>query len=299
MTNFSTNTLHQPIEVHDPSFTDQALPFCTLCIEIDARFIRFCIVENTSRQCKWVASYPFDSIQDVQDLQLALQQRIEEHLIFSKKTWGSIIVSFHSEVFTYVPAPLFNSAERHKYLSLMIPQHVFAPTTLFEDHLRIIDAYVVYVAPPTIIHWLKTYYSSQTVRFCHYTEPMIYHTITENYATIDQARMSVLVNQGQVTIVVVTGTQLRFCNTFIFQTAQELTYYVLAVVEQLALSQETTAITLHGDVSDQDAVHHELARFLTKIEIGRKPQSLTYPTQLNDFETQWYSSLFQTYFMVF
>jgi hypothetical protein len=47
--------------VGDNSFDAGSIPLCTLCIEVDERRIRFCIVRDENMECIWLEDYAFDT----------------------------------------------------------------------------------------------------------------------------------------------------------------------------------------------------------------------------------------------
>ncbi len=299
MTEFATSAKTDAVALTDPALFAAHIEYCTLCIEIDTHYFRFCIVENISSQCRWLASYPFPEPLSRSSLLNELRNIIDNHPLLSITTWGNIVVSFHSFAFTYIPAPLFRADHAEEYLKIMLPQVQHPEDEICEDKLRIIDGHAVFTAPSAIINWFTERYPDKTIRFCHYTEPLIYATITDNYQTITGRRVNLLTDHGRATVTVVDGPKFIFCNSFQFTTPQELTYLILFVIKQLDTNPEDIRLIINGDTSAGSPEHTELSRFFPHLEMGKKPQSLSYNPRINDVEGHRYATLLNTYFMVF
>jgi len=299
LTEIATTAILDNFELTDPALTADHLPYCTLCIELNMHYLQFCIVENISSQCRWLASYRFSSPQTRNSLLIQVQNIIEQHPLLIQAGLGNIVVSFHSPSFTYVPAPLFRADLSNEYLGLMLPQGLHPEDQVYEDKLRIIDAHAVFSAPSVVVNWFTNHYPDKTIRFCHHTEPLIYATITENYHTITGRRANIITENNRLTLIIVEGPRFIFGNSFPYTTPEELTYLVLYVMNQLDIEPAHIKIILHGDTFAGSGEHKELCRFFPDVEMGKKPQSLSYSHRINDVEAYRFYNLLNTYFMVF
>lgn len=299
MTEFATTSIVENIELPDPALTAEHLEYCTLCIEVDMHSFQFCIVENISGQCRWLASYRFNSPLTRKNILDKIQNIIAEHPILSGSGWGNIVVSFHSPAFTFVPAPLFRADLSEDYLNMMLPQAIHPEDAIYEDKLRIIDAHTIFSAPSEIVNWFTNHFPDKTIRFCHHTEALIHATIVENYSTITGRRVNIVTSNSRATIVVVEGPKFLFCNSFQYYTPEELTYLVLFVLTQLQIQPSGIKVIVNGDTSAGSQEHKELCRFFPDIEMGKKPQSLSYNHRINDVDEHLFHNLLNTYFMVF
>lgn len=298
MTEFAaTPVIH--VELPDHTLHVNQLEYCTLCIEIDKYYFRFCIVENISSQCRWMESYQFSSPQTREDLLDNIKKIIGQHPLLGESSWGNIVVSFNSYAFTYVPAPLFRTDHSEEYLRIMLPDSLHPDDSVLEDKLRIIDGHAVFSAPTSIVNWFTEYYPDKTIRFCHHSQPLIYATIKDNYLTINRQRTSILTDNNRVTIVVVEGSKFIFCNSFQYSNSQELTYLILFVLNQLNTDPKDANLILNGDITVGSEDHTELSRFFSNVEMGKKPQSLSYNHRINEMDTPGYTRLLNTYFMVY
>lgn len=100
-----TNSDNQAIEViptllvGDSSFDSDTIPFCTLCIEVDERRIRFCIIKDENMECIWLEDYGFQRVLNKNDVFERLKKSspgIYYGLPIIGKMSGSLLIHMHS-----------------------------------------------------------------------------------------------------------------------------------------------------------------------------------------------------------
>ena len=67
-------------------------------------------------------------------------------------------------------------------------------------------------------------------------------------------------------IVVIENGQLMFYNSFVYQTKEDLIYFILFTVEQLKLDPETIPITLIGDLTKDDERYEIIYKYIRFVD---------------------------------
>lgn len=90
------------------------------------------------------------------------------------------------------------------------------------------------------------------------------------------SNVSVIVENKRFLLIVITGTELKFCNWFSFEKAEDLLYFLMATLESLNILHSEVKLQLSGEVEKGDAVYSCLSKFISKINFTTRPKSLSY-----------------------
>lgn len=76
--------------------------------------------------------------------------------------------------------------------------------------------------------------------------------------------------------------QIKFYNTFTFETETEIVYYLLAAAEQLQIS-HACDVVLYGNSPHLSELFHLIQKYVRSVQYGIKPSIFTYPLQFKQF----------------
>lgn len=174
-----------------------------------------------------------------------------------------------SQVYTFIPHVLYNEQERNTYLSFV---HQFEnPETVSAQFLNSAEAWVVYGLSRNLFQTLKTMYSDASM--IHHAGAFI-ETILPRYRH-SQLQNPVFVNisKGFFDIVILGEGKLRYCNSFNWKTNEDVSYFLIFVLDQLGLNPENVQVLLSGNVSPDSGLFSLLYRYIRHLSFikGSEP----------------------------
>ncbi|MBC8155080.1 MAG: DUF3822 family protein [Bacteroidetes bacterium] len=274
-------------DLFDPAQIDKSV----LCIEVAKDRFRFLVLDANRHGC-WLEDYTFSSLLSERPITEALSALFQQHpLLQSSDTtqpWQQVRVSLNSTSFTLIPTPLFRKEYASSYLSLVrggaLPTHEYAQAYAHEEGF-----YSVFNVEYALSEYFSATYPLQTITFVHQTSALIRAT-----AAHPQTAQSLCLyfEDEFVTILLRADGKLTYCNRFGFKNAQDLTYYVLYVIDELALESLSVAILLYGEITPFADTFARLAQFLPHLTFGHTPQGLTLSADFNDLPEHRYLSLY-------
>ncbi len=271
----------------DPSQTNGSV----LCMEVGRDRFRI-LVQNARRQVCVLEDYTFPSLLDDHLLIGLLPDLIREHPLLSASPWQSIRVAVNSSTFTLVPAPLFRKEYAGSYLTLMrggdLLPHEFAHCCAHPDE----GFLSVFSLEHPVADFFAEMYPLQPIAFVQQTDGLLLATASLARHTLMPDQVWLYFEDEFVTIIYRHQQTLRYCNRVGYRNAQDLTYYVLYVLDELKLLPQTTAVNLYGEITPFADTYTELVRFLPNLTFGSLPPNLNAVAEFAELPDHRYLALY-------
>lgn len=271
----------------DPSQTNGSV----LCMEVGRDRFRI-LVQNARRQVCVLEDYTFPSLLDDHLLIGLLPDLIREHPLLSASPWQSIRVAVNSATFTLVPAPLFRKEYAGSYLTLMrggdLLPHEFAHYCAHPDE----GFLSVFSLEHPVADFFAGMYPLQPIAFVQQTDGLLLATASLARHTLTPDQVWLYFEDEFVTIIYRHQQALRYCNRVGYRNAQDLTYYVLYVLDELKLLPQTTGVNLYGEITPFADTYTELVRFLPNLTFGSLPPNLNATAEFAELPDHRYLALY-------
>jgi hypothetical protein len=281
--------------VGDNSFDSDSIPFCTLCVEVDERRIRFCIVRDEKMECIWLEDYNFDTVLNQAEIFERLKKIFTGHLLWSSNHWKNVRISINSLAFSLIPKVIFERDSAPSYLEFALGRPVQDDERVLYHEISLISAYNVFTIPKIWYEWIITHFESSAITFYHLTSPLIIGALVSHAEYQELKVVSVYLEKDYFTLIVTESKQLILCNRFKFSQPQELAYITLFTLNELNLLPEELKVLCYGDLSPTSDAYLELARFFPNMQMGTGPTTLKYSRHCGDIPGHRYFGLFNTY----
>ncbi|WP_414617564.1 DUF3822 family protein [Dyadobacter sp. 32] len=281
--------------VGDNSFDPNSIDVCTLCIEIDERRIRFCIVRDADMECIWLEDYNFDAVLSQGEIFDKLKRIFTGHVLWSSNHWKNVRIAINSHAFSLIPSVIFENDAAPSYLTFALGRAVYDGEKVLYHELPLVHAFNVFSIPTTWYDWFVAHFGSSDISFYHLTSPLIIGALVSHAEYQELKMVSLYLEKDYFTLIVTEGQQLVFCNRFKFLQPQELAYIVLFTLNELNMLPEEVKMLCYGDVSLSSDVFTELGRFFPNLQLGAGPKTLRYSKQCGDIPGHRYFGLFNTY----
>lgn len=239
-----------------------------LSILISRDGLSFCISEKTQEKIDFYFKEKFEQQIAPEKILERLKRILENQLANKLEEVFEIAVLYCNTLYSFVPDAYFDEKNLTDYLKYNIK---ILPTD-FATYDAISSAPIknVYLPYININNFLFENFGEFTYR--HTSSVLAEKTLLKN--TTSDAEMHVHVQGIQLDICVVKNAELLFCNSFEYETANDLVYYVLFSLEQLRLSPEETPVTLSGEIEKHDEVYTLLYTYIRTIEFEKLPASV-------------------------
>ena len=279
------------VTVHSDAFDPSQIDRSALCLEVGRDRFRF-LARNARQPVCVLEDYTFPSLLNDRPLTGVLPTLIREQPVLSAGPWHSIRVAVSSPTFTLVPQPLFRKEYAGSYLSLMrggdLLPHEFAQSVLHEDE----GLLSVFSLEHPTADFFAEMYPLQPISFMHQTDGLLWATASLSRHTLTPDQVWLYFDDAFVTVIYRHQQKLRYCNRFGYRNAQDLTYYVLYMLDELQLTPETVAINLYGEITPFADAYTELSRFLPNLIFGSVPPNLNTTPEFAELPDHRYLALY-------
>jgi hypothetical protein len=211
----------------------------------------------------------------------------KENLSILKQNFGKTVVLLDTQVYTHTPDKLFLPDQAKNYLGF---NHSFnSNENVHVDNISKISAKNIYWLPYDLEKFATKTLSD--FEYKHIT------TILINAAFLSmtsQQQMLIHISEERFDIIVTFGNTMKFCNSFIFHTAQDVIYYLLNVYKQLELD-PSTPLVLTGQIEQDSDEYRIIYKYIRNVSFAKMPEMYQYCNEIKKISQQTYFSLFNTF----
>ncbi|MDP1623654.1 MAG: DUF3822 family protein [Bacteroidales bacterium] len=203
-------------------------------------------------------------------------------LPWMKNPFKQVKIAFDGKETTLVPAFLFDPGEKERYFRFNFQQD--QEDMVFGDHLKPLDAWQVFAVPEFILETTSAVFPG--IKVVH-SSSLLIESIWINYKNrINKPHVFLHVREHLFDMMIFDGCRMTYFNTFSFQNAEDVTYYLIFVMEQLNFNPETIPLILLGHVDLEDGLCELLHKYVRNIETVRRNEAYRYSYMLNQLPPQ-------------
>ena len=287
----TTVTLTPTVTIRSDSFDPAHSEQLVLCLEMGPDRFRV-MVQGKGRQAVYLEDYAISALLSHQPLTNLLPNLFRDHAVLSAGPWQEIRIGVNSPSFTLVPEPLFRKEYAGSYLALMrgsdLPAHEFAQAYDHKD--------AGFLAVFNLEHGVADYFSEvyplQPLTYVHQISALLQAVANLDRYTLTPDTVYLYFDEELLTIIHYRGQQLQYCNRFGYKNSQDMTYYLLYILNEQQLKPDATSILLYGEITPFAETYAELSRFLPNLSFGQIPPGFNLTTAFNDLPAHRYLSLY-------
>ncbi len=199
-----------------------------------------------------------------------------------RNTFKLTKIAYDGKDSTLVPAALFDQGNPEQYIKFNYTRR--KDEMVFSDHLMPLDAWQVFSVPDQLVKSAREIFPK--TRMVHASSLLI-ESIWINYKNrISSPHVFLNVREHLFDVMIFNGRQMSYFNTFAFQNPEEVTYYLIFVLEQLNFNPETVPLVLLGNVDMKEGLPELLFRYVRHIEAGRRNEAYGYSYLLDQLPPQ-------------
>ena len=249
------------------------------------------MVSDTNEQVLTVKDYSYNTkVNHSSDLESQIQQVINQDT-FLKTSHPNIRVGFLDAKSALVPIRLYNETEQKTYLKQLTDldsQHSVLVDTLEQFSLK--NVYAVYKSLYEFS--IKQFPGAKTF---HITTSLL-HRFSYMASKKEGHNLFIHVRSGEVFTYLFEGSELKFANSFPYQSTRDFIYFILMIFDQFDLEPEKIPVFLSGQLLQDSEVYRLLFRYIKKLEFVNPPAYFQYGQKWGSYPKYFYFDLFSLVF---
>jgi hypothetical protein len=191
-------------------------------------------------------------------------------------------IAFDGKKSTLIPAALFDPEDKEHYFRFNFTQE--KDELIRCDHLIPLDAWSVFTLPQNIQSATQDVFPKSKVI---HASSLLIESVWINYKNrTSSPHIFLHVREHLFDLMIFDGRQMNYFNTFPYQNPEEVTYYLIFVLEQLNFNPETIPLLLLGNVETGDGLYELLRQYVRNVETGRRNEAYKYSYVLNQLPVQ-------------
>lgn len=230
-----------------------------LSIQFHLDGFSFCITDNSTGDIVYFFKKLFEEKQMTPEI---LMQKVNAQFkedTYLQKDFSSILVIHENNLSTLVPNKYFSEDKLVEYLNFNIK--TLATDYIAFDEIQEMNAKNVYVPYVHINNYL--FQNFGTFEYKHHTTVLIEKLLSLGH--FEEKKVYVNVASKNFDVIVIQNKQLKFSNTFHFETKEDFIYYILFTFEQLKLDVEKIELYFCGDIELESEIYNSTYQYIRNI----------------------------------
>ena len=269
----------------DESFDRNFTRNCTLCLLLLSHLLAYAVYDEEKRKFTVSHSVYLESELENAQYLAAIQSIISKddllHLPFQ-----SVVIGIGSKASVLVPTTYYHNPAAGLFLSLQA--QLIPDEAIRSDSISFLNAVLEYAIYEPLREYLENTFSNS----------VLYNANTSLLLGLERERpdrgkaVYVFIQRHLFNIVVFEDGQLRFFNSYQFQSTEDFLYFILLVFDELSLDRETTPVVLLGEIVKESAIFNTVQGYLGNLQFGRRPRGFRYNRAIRELPGQFFYNLF-------
>jgi hypothetical protein len=203
------------------------------------------------------------------------------------KSYGSVSISISNTLFSFIPKALFQEKSLDLYVKLntqIKSSYDFRYKTLEKEGII-----VCFAVPKNLNSWIEKVFPNAklTHEIAIFTE-----SVLRDFYSLSENRVIINIHKNHFDIISLEKGQLKFINSFLFKTKEDLLYYILYAFEQLEINPNLIEVFLLGEIKKGDEIHQLIFQYIKNINFGFRNKNIKITGALNQIPKHTLYSIF-------
>lgn len=190
---------------------------------------------------------------------------------------------------TLIPQALFVEKEKEKIYNFNVAGGPYPLSELRHDKASSLNAYAIYHTPASVNALLEKFFPSAQVY--HYSSAFILPVFYKYMNRGDDQLLYINVSGSRVDILRLKGKKLDYFNSFRFNTAEDMMYYVIFVVEQLGMNPENIEVVMIGEVDRHSSLTDLVMKYVRNVSFVQRNDDFRYSFVFDQLPGHYYFNL--------
>jgi len=241
-----------------------------LSIQLKLDGFSFSILNEELNKVVAIVDYSFDDVKHPIQLLEKVKSIYKDNSLLNME-FTQVKVLHINSISTLVPTALFDDDNLRSYLEFN--HKLLENEYLTYDIVNSGEIANIY-SPFTIVNnFLFDKHGEFT--FKHFSSVLIDNFI-EQSSSSQEFKMFVHVQNNQFEIVVVENKKLILYNSYLYETKEDLVYYILFVAEQLKQNPEDFDLELYGSIEPYSEIYALIYKYVRNVYFGKRSEKYQY-----------------------
>ncbi len=204
----------------------------------------------------------------------------------TRNKFKEVHLSFSHPASTFVPSALFVEEDKEKYFLMNHTLH--SGEKIHVEYMGVLNAYTLYAMDMALSAYFQTTFPG--IVFHHVASILVQNILIEN-KNRQSAGLFAHIKADYFELVVIKEHKLIFYNRFSYKTAEDFSYYLLFVCEQLQLNPESAEVFLLGEIEKKSSIYSLLYKYIRNIKFGKRSEAYSYSYGFNEIPAHYYYTL--------
>ena len=277
------------VSVIDPSFQSTQVDKYSLSARVSNNRLDIAVLDSSVKNVVALESWNTDVGEDFASFAEAIS-KIKTGSSILGSGFNRVVILPDTPIFTLIPDELFIPEQAGKYLEL---------NHSFDVHEKIkIDA--IEKASLKNIYWIP--YDVMKAADEIFLNPLFLHPSSILINTILSVESSDTVMAHfmgtRMDICVKKENKLKYCNSFLYTSAEDIIYFLLNVMQQLDIDKSDISLVIAGEMEKNSKAFEMINKYVKNISFAERPAGLKYCQGLQEIPGQMYYTLFNSFLCV-
>ncbi len=282
----------------DPGFNQQRFYEYELIIRMAADGLVYCIRDINTNKFLHLEAFdlsdpskkPYIPGEQLHSDTARVRYLLEDNLKWLGNPFSKTIVMLEQGKSTLVPEALYSEEEKEIIYNFNIAGGPFENSELGQDTVRHANAFTIYHVDRPLMQLIAHHFPGASIR--HYSGLMIQLLLMKFRNRDNHNTLYVNTGTSHVDMLRIRDKKLDYFNSFLYNTAEDLMYYLVFVVEQLKLNPETVELIMMGEVEKHSPLSDTLHKYIRNISFIERNADFRYSFVFDQLPGHYYYNLF-------
>ncbi|MGB0523881.1 MAG: DUF3822 family protein [Flammeovirgaceae bacterium] len=279
-------------KIKDSSFDVNLIAKYDLYLQLHLNHLNICVFDTEGNQCLLFESYSFEGVDSTASVLDCLKGIWENNNLLTAGHWHKVICINVNRDFVFIPYEHYNEEAAINYLMLNCQFDKETHTLHHIKHYEL-DAVCYFPVNHVLEEWVNDQYKNIAVQHAHFNSCFL-HGLLAN----DQETLAISIHPELLSIVLLENKKIKFINSFPYNTANDILYFILFVLDELKLSAEDAKLMLWSQEDDIEEIVSLLQKYVRNVELGGRPSNLSFPEDFDLLPEHHAFDLFSAYYLL-
>lgn len=260
-------------------------------IEISLGGLTYCILDSKHFNYRAIESYNFEGEANWENFLYKIERLIQDN-DYLKSEFRRVTLLYVSPQIIFIPPALYKESDKTKYLNfnhLLTNEYITC-----SDKLYNLDAYSVYPLPIELKNTFNKLFPEFRLR--HFSTSLIESILYDIRYEGFKADIVLHIQKNHFEVLVFNkDSELVFFNSFIYQTWDDLLYYLFYVMEKIGLSAENINLLMIGEASMDSEIYKNLKLYFRNVNFGSRSDMYKYDNVFDQIPHHYFYNLLNSH----
>lgn len=279
-------------KVKDSSFDVNLIAKYDLYLQLHLNSLNICVFDTEENQCLLVEHYDFTAVASDASMLDCLKGIWENNHLLTAGSWHKVICIHVNREFVFIPYEHYNEEAAINYLQLNARFDQQAHTLQHIKHYEL-DAVCYFPINTQLGDWLNDQYKDIAVQYAHFNSCFLHGLLANDYD-----HLCISIHPELMSIAWLENRKIKFVNTFPYNSPSDILYFVLFVVDELQLSEDSLKISLWSREDHTEDTLGLLRQYIREVELGKRPMNLNFTDDFDELPAHHLFDLFSAYYLL-